>query len=256
MNRLVDVDVENVHLVGDPANKRPFAIVKGLTTRPTSDGDGIVKLADLQKKIEAHKGDDVTPKHFVEMFGVDELVKAIGTEAAIKAVGAEAFEKHQADAARKKAEADKKIEKDKLDPSTRAYVEGLEKKVTEQGEAIAAIVKDHEDASKVALEKRVAVLKEKGFAPEGDSPTEAEVVALEKAAEKFASHLKEIGVLSIHGTDETPAGSAREAVAKAVREQLGREPTDAAEEARTRSAIYRATPGLLKTVLREERQTA
>ena len=243
MNQLVDVDVDGVHLVGEPANNRRFAIVKGLA-RQTSDGDLTVKTADLKKKIDAHKGDDVTPENFVEMFGKDSLLKAIGVDAA-------ELEKQKKAAAEKAAA--EKLDKSKLDEKTRAYVEGLEKKIGDQGKVIDGIVKEREDNVKTDLEKRVAVLKDRGFEPEGDSPTEAEISAMEKASEKFAAHMKDIGVLEMKGSDDTPAGSAREAVAKSVRERLGREPASAVEEAQTRSAIYRENPGLLQTVIREER---
>ena len=249
LNQLVDVDVDGVHLVGEPANRRRFAIVKGLA-QPTPDGDLTVKTADFLEKIKARKdkGEEITPEIFVELFGKDVVLKALGTDAeALKKAADELA------AAKKKAEAEK-LDKSKLDDKTRAYVEGLEKKLNEQGTTLDEIVKAREAAVKVSLDKRVEVLKAAGFAPEGDSPTEAVIAALEIASTKFAKHVEEIGVLKLHGSDVVPAaGSAREAVAKSVREQLGREPVSQAEEAETRSKIYRANPGLLKSVLREER---
>ena len=255
MNRLVDVDVDGVHLVGEPANKRRFAIVKGLTG-PTLQGDPIVKTADLKKKIDALKDAEIAPDAFVKLVGVEFLAKALDLEVVD---GNLDLEKAAADkaAAKKKADEDAaKLDKSKLDDKTRAYVEGLEKKITDQGGVLDGIVKDREATVTADLAKRVGVLKERGFAPEGDKPAEVEIRALEKAAEKYATHLKDIGVLDIKGSNDEPAGSAREAVAKAVREQLGREPVDAIEEATTRSKIYRANPGLLKSVLHEERQSA
>ena len=246
MNRLVDVDVDGVHLVGEPANRRPFAIVKGLA-RQTSDGDVPVKISDFQKKLEAHKGDEITPDAFVELFGKDAVLEALGTDAAGLKKAAE-----EKAALEKKAELEK-LDKSKLDDKTRAYVEGLEKKLGAQGTTLDAIVKDREAIVKADLAKRVEVLKAAGFAPDGDSPSEGAIAAMEKAAEKFGEHIEKIGVLKLHGDDHEPAGSAREAVTKAVREQLGREPADAVEEAGARSKIYRANPGLLKSVLREER---
>lgn len=46
--------------------------------------------------------------------------------------------------------------------------------------------------------------------------------------------------------------SLRHLVRKAVREQLGREPIDRAEEVRIRRAIYDAHPGLSEACRREE----
>ena len=248
--------MDGVHLVGEPANKRRFAIVKGLA-RETSDGDGTVKIADLKKKIEAHKGDEIAPEGFVELFGAEFIAKALelevvgGDAAALKKAAAEkaAAEKKAADAAAAK------LDKSKLDDKAKAYVEALEKKLEDQGKTLDEIVKDRENATKADLEKRIAVLKTAGFEPEGDNPPEIAIAAMEKAAEKFGDHLKEIGVLKMHGSEDAPDGSAREAIAKAVREQLGREPASAVEEAQARSKIYRANPGLLKSVLREERAT-
>jgi len=252
VNQLVDVDVDGVHLVGEPANNRRFAIVKGLA-RKTSDGEHTVKTADLLEKIKTQKdkGAEISPELFIELFGKDAVLEALGVDAT-------ELEKQKKAAAEKKAAEEKaaKLDKSKLDEKALAYVEGLEKKIGDQGKVIDGIVKQREDEVKVDLEKRVAVLKERGFEPEGDNPTEAMIAAMEKASEKFAAHMKDIGVLEMKGSDDLPAGSAREAVAKSVRERLGREPASAVEEAQTRSAIYRENPGLLQTVIREERAAA
>ena len=248
MNQLVDVDVDGVHLVGEPANRRPFAIVKGLA-RQTLDGDLTVKTSEFLEKIKARKdkGEEITPEIFVELFGKDVVLEALGTDAATLKKAAD-----EKAALEKKAELEK-LDKSKLDEKTKAYVEGLEKKVEAQGSTLDEIVKEREASVTLDLSKRVEVLKAAGFAPDGDSPSEASIAAMEKAAEKFGQHVEKIGVLTLHGDDTVPAGSAREAVAKAVREQLGREPVTAAEEAGERSKIYRENPGLLKSVLREER---
>ncbi len=260
MNRLVNVDVNNVHLVGAPANRRPFAIIKGLTTSRSDPKKetGTVKIVDLLKAVglkpegALEKVDtEVTAEQFkalIQAMGKDngeKLIEALGKEEVAKILGV--------DLPKPK---DPKIDKSGLPPEVVAYVEKMEKGQEELKETLDAIVKDRTEAEKVALEKRVEVLKEYGFGPDDDEglPTEVEVAAMEKAAEKFLELRKALGIFKVQGTDEAKPGSAKDEVRKAVRANLGREPKDAGEEARARREIYRANPGLLRAITREERQ--
>lgn len=262
MNRLVDVDVNNVHLVGAPANRRPFAIIKGLTTSrgdPKPKESGTVKIVDLLKAVGLkpegvlEKVDtDVTPEQFkalVKALGKDngeKLIEALGKEEVAKILGVDLPKKKEPT-----------IDKSGLTPEVKAYVEKMEAQQKELKTTLDEIVKDRSETEKAALEARVEILKEHGFGPDdGDetTPTEVEVTAMEKAAEKFLELRKALGIFKVQGTDEGKPGSARDEVRKAVRSNLGREPKDATEEAKARREIYRANPGLLRAITREERE--
>lgn len=143
------------------------------------------------------------------------------------------------------------IDKSKLDPIAREYVGGLETR-------LAAIEKANKETARVALQKRVTDLVASGWveADDADAITEPEVAAIEKARDRVVERLKKAGVFSSFGSpkkeDETPA-TLREMVQKAVRDQLGRDPIDKAEEVKVKQAIYKANPGLRIAVLNEER---
>ncbi len=246
--------------MGAPANRRPFAIIKGLTTHkgdPKPKESGTVKIVDLLKAVglkpegALEKVDtEVTADQFkalITAMGKDngeKLIEAIGKKEVAKILGVELPKEEP------------KIDKSGLTPEVKAYVEKMEAGQADLKKTLDAIVKDRTDAEKADLEKRVEILKEHGFIEDDDkaTPTEVQVAAMEKAAEKFLALRKELGIFEVKGTDEGKPGSARDEVRKAVRTNLGREPMNAGEEAVARREIYRANPGLLRAVTREERQ--
>ncbi len=258
MNRLVDVDVDQVHLVGAPANRRPFAVIKGLTgKRPDPSGGNTVKITDLLKavglkpegaleKVET----EVTPDQFKA------LVKALGMngESLIEAIGKEDVAKLLGVDLPKGDPKPKPIDKSGLTPEVKAYVEKLEKRTSELGDTIDEIVKARETDAATELGKRIEILKGKGLEFEKDAkPTELEVAAFEKAAGQIAQFRKDLGILEIKGSPEEGTGTVGDEVRKQVVKHLGHDPKDALEEAQARRVIYRANPGLLRAVTREER---
>ncbi len=255
MNRLRDVDVDGVHLVGAPANRRPFAIVKGLVSNKKTDhsgGDQTVKLAEILKAAGLSVGDDEATKKALEGdVSIEKLIEAAGAEAVAKALGVELPKK------KKTVE----IDKSKLDDDVKAYVAKLESTVKAQGDAIDEIVKGQDADKKGKLDKRIEVLVTKGIVQADDDgkPPEmsaTQVTAHEEASERFDKLRKELGILDMKGTDELRPDSATAAVAAEVRKILGREPKDVVEESKVRREIYRANPGLLRSITKEERQAA
>lgn len=256
MNRLIDVDVNGVHLVGTPANRRPFAIIKGLVrsgdhvpkeTRPVKITD-LLKAVGLKPEGALEKVEtEVTSeqmKALLEALGKDngeKLIEAIGKEKVAKLLGVELPKE------------DPKIDKSGLTDEVKAYVEKLESGQKELKTTLDAIVKDRDEVEKAELEKRVEGLKAAGFEVP-DKATSIQVDALELALEKYVALQKTLGIFDIKGSDREGANTAADAVRKQVREQLGREPKDATEEAQIRRAIYRANPGLLRAITKEERQ--
>ena len=238
MFQLFDVDIDGVHLVGEPANRRPFAVIKSLTAGkpdPTGGADKMNFLDELKKALEA--GDLKVDGDLVELLGKDAIAKALGVEI---------------------PEPEPKIEKAELPDNVKAYVEALEKKLGDATDAIDTIVKAREADEKAALQKRVEVLKSTGLELDGETVTEAEVAALEKASAFFDARLEKMGVLRIKGEPKSDdrEDSALSLVRKEVSRRLGREPVNKAEEAKIRREVYREYPGLLKAVTQEERASA
>lgn len=183
-------------------------------------------------------------KALLEALGKDngeKLIEAIGKEKVAKILGIELPKE------------DPKIDKSGLTDEVKAYVEKLEAGQKELKTTLDEIVKDRDSVEKTALEKRVKALTDSGFdVPE--KATSLQVDALELALEKYLALQKTLGIFEIKGTDHEGVSSASDAVRKQVRETLGREPKDAVEEAQARRDIYRANPGLLRAITKEERQ--
>jgi hypothetical protein len=214
--RLTDVQVDYVHMVGQPATGRRFAIVKSVEP-PMSDDDRKTNLPDDQQ--------DNTPNDG----GTDDNVDLL---------------------------------KD-LNPAARAYVERLEKAVGELQGRVDDFQKAKEAEARAALVKRAEALKANGWDEEidVDTVTEVEIATLEKAMSRFSAILKDAGVFQpAGGAAESHSGKAGESLSDLVEKEivatLGREPRDDAERAATKQAIYKAHPGLLRAVLREENPTA
>lgn len=273
---LKDVDADGVDLVGSAANRRSFALFKA-TGRPTDQ-----RTQGEPMKVKATKA--AFRKH-LELLGVADVAELTDAQLLEKAaaVGYVLIERTapepepdpDADPAPEPAPqptdaqksllrkffeaigmatppADAPLDKSKLDPEARAYITGLEKRLTAQEEARAA-------ETRTALTKRAVALQQGGFL-ERDAKvaelTEPEIAALEKAQARIVERLKKAGVLESFGTVEPSDQPAtlREMVYKAVVDHLGREPTGKLEEIQIRKKIYAANPGLAQAVRQEEQQ--
>lgn len=74
-----DLDVDGVDLVGDPANRRPFAVIKNLSgrRRPVPPTEGAMKRADLIAKLQKNEAVELTASELVDLVGRDVVAKAI-----------------------------------------------------------------------------------------------------------------------------------------------------------------------------------
>jgi hypothetical protein len=138
-----------------------------------------------------------------------------------------------------------------MTPEARAYMESLEERLEREEKA-------REKAEKAALQKRAAALVVGGWLEKDalETVSEIEVFAIEKAQERVITRLKAAGVAESFGTAqkaEAGPASLKEMVRKAVVDHLGREPIDKGEEVKVRQAIYKANPGLMQAILREEK---
>jgi alanyl-tRNA synthetase len=231
-NYLVDVDVDGVHLVGEPANKRKFAVVKNLSAQKpeeqTVTNEELIAAAKAAKDLD-----------------LDALIAAVGKDAVTKALG------DQKPTDQKPAE----LDKSKLPVEVRAYVEGLEAKTAALETNVNRIVKEREDEQKAALRKRAEALKAAGYELDVEKVTEERVAALEHADAAISKRLESAGIFQQKGSPkegETP--DLATAVHKEVRNQLGREPIDAVEESRELHKVLSGRPGLATDLLRDERR--
>jgi len=238
MNRLEDVDVSGVHFVGEPANRRPFAIVKNLAGRKPEGRT--MKKADLQKAIAA-AGDELTPAQLAEIFG--------GKDVLVKELGLTPPKPDEAKAATD-------------DPPADATAKALNAAITKAVQPLIDEIKTLKDArateAKQALTKRAEALVELGYEIEIEKVSEAEIGALEKAHAHVAAAADRLGLTKAFGSPtaaEPTSGAAavQVMVRKRVVDLLGREPIDKAEQARAKREIYRANPGLLTAVIEAER---
>lgn len=239
---LEDVDVDGVHMVGSPANRRPFAIVKSATPKP-EPGDATVKKSELIDKVQQHKGDEVP---------VDQVVALVGKEALAKALGVELPTEEP------KPGLPDEVKK-QLPTEVQSYINKLEATQQEHGEQLQALVKAREDETKAALKKRAEALQERGIEIDVEKATEAEIAGAERVAKQYDETLKKLGVFTQKGSSKSGVAeerSAIEIVKQEVVRQLGREPENEAEAARVRKRIYEANPGLLDLVREEERAAA
>lgn len=231
---LVDVDVSGVHFVGSPANRKRFALVKNLEghapTEETMPAKKQISKTELLEKIGALTGDTVS---------VDDIALALGGRGAIA-----------------------KDDKD-TDPDVQALIKAaveeattpIAKTLKDTAEALALVVKAQTDAAEAALSTRREALKKAGI-PVPDKASADVVDALEKANKDIVARLEKAGVLRQHGDSsrQTREAGLQEIVTKAVERRLGRPPIGKDEDIRERLRIYRANPGLLTQVAKEERK--
>lgn len=234
---LVDVDVSGVHFVGSPANRKRFALVKNLEGQKpkeeTVPDKRTFKKSELLQKLEA-AGDTVT---------IDDLSIILGGRGAIA--------KDDDDTDVVKDEKGEKITKADL----LATIAELQKSQKTTAEALATIVTAQKDATEAALNTRREALKKAGI-PVPDKASADVVDALEKANHDIVTRLEKAGVLRQHGDSSRSMREAglQEIVTKAVERRLGRPPIGKDEDVRERLRIYRANPGLLTQVVKEERK--
>ena len=266
MNRLWDVDVTGVHLVDSPANRRRFALVKsaggaadvqcpngdcdysgpmtqsgdcpdcGQSLKSTKSAGAPamkLKLADLKKALEGQQGEEIDAAPFLKALGIE------------------------LPAEKKTDPTPTPLDKSKLPPEVAATITALEGIVKKQTEAIDGLVKVHETRERAEIQKRAEVLKRAGIEVDAEKVTPVELAAMEATYKAVATQLEKVGIFKALGDPTQPVETSdtplKDAVARAVREQLGREPLDKTEEIRTRMAIYKSHPGLQMAVVREER---
>jgi len=244
MNRLEDVDVDGVHLVGAPATRRPFALVKNLAGRKPEELETMkLTKADFKKRISTEIEGEIDDAK------LQSLAKAIGIELtdtpAPKPVS--------------KAEPnDKDDDADDDNALAKSLERVIEKATAPLMEKIAQLEKTNADAAKVALAKRVTTLTKAGYEIDAATITEPEVSAIEKAHERVVKLAEKAGLTKAFGSpeaDEPTSGlpALQSLLAKKVREVLGREPLGKAEEAATKREIFRANPGMLTAITKAER---
>lgn len=234
---LVDVDVSGVHFVGSPANRKRFALVKHLEgsapedRMPEKDKQQTFKKTELLEKLGALTGDTVT---------IDDLAIAMGGRGAI-------------------AKEDETIDDGKGGKVTMAdlvaTIGTLQKSQKATNEALELLVSTQKAAVESGLAARREQLKKAGI-PCPDQASADVIDALEKANTATIARLEKAGVLRQMGDSSRQAREAglREMVTKAVERKLGRTPIGKDEDVRERLRIYRAHPGLLTQVVKEERK--
>ncbi len=250
-HRLEDVDVSGVHLVGSPANRRQFALVKNLSGRKPEETDSMkLTKAELRKRLATQ----ITDADKVEKFSEEQL------EAMAKAIGIELTDTQTV----------APIQKDQDDdapPAPRgdqaSFLKTVEAAIAKAVEPVAAQLKalqdSHAAVAKTALRKRAEVLQRAGYELELEAVTEPEIAALEKSHAMVVKAAERVGLTKAFGSPEAAAPTGglpmlQKLVADKVVEILGRTPVNKLEEARAKREIYRSNPSLLTAVTKAERE--
>lgn len=247
MNRLVDVDVSGVHLVGAPANHRPFALFKSTTGAKPEESDSMkLTTAEFKKRFATvieGDFDDAKLTAFAKNLGIeltsDTPAPKLKTEKTVDP-----------------SDKDEAAEDGALAKGIAAVIEKVTKPLIDK---IEQLEKANTDAAKVALQKRARVLKSAGYEIELDSITEPEVSALEKAHARVVKAAEKLGLTKAFGSAEAEeptsgAPALQLMVSKQVESMLGRKPMHKGEDARIRQQIYRSNPGLLTAIVKAERE--
>ena len=243
-NQLVDVDIDGVHLVKAPANRRRWALTK--SAPPEAEDTMKLTKAEFTKRIATEVEGEIPEEKLVA------LAKAIGIELtdspANKAPTKKADDEDQ----------DKGKEKDGGSDLETALAKKSMGKVVDALSAVAKRLEQLEakTTAKEAAElaKRIGVLNRAGVKIEKDADAPV-VEAAELAMEAFFKKLDQVGITKAFGDPRQadPAPTLVGAIHKEVRRILGREPIGKLEEIRVKKQIYDANPGLLSTVAREQR---
>lgn len=247
MPRLEDVDVSGVHLVGSPANRRRFAVVKNLAGRKPEESDAMkLTKAELKKRLATQVEGEIDDEK------LQAFAKALGIELtdAPAATPATPVRKTRA-----RTEDPDDEDGDDTEAITKAIAAAVTKAVTPLTDEIAALKKARDDEAKAALQKRAGALKDLGYDVDVEKVTAPEIAALEKAHERVKAVADRVGLTKAFGTPRrTEVAGPGDTIAKAVRERLGRDPVSPEEDAKTRQAIYRQHPGLLSAITKAERR--
>lgn len=242
-HRLEDVDVSGVHLVGSPANRRQFALVKNLAGRKPEELETMkLTKAEFKKRISTEVEGEIDDAKLAS------LAKAIGIELT--------------DAPAPKDKTEKTVTPPTGDDDV-ALVKGIEAVIEKATkpllDKIEQLEKTNTEAAKVALQKRAKVLKAAGYEIEIEKISEPEVSALEIAHQRVVKAAEKIGLTKAFGSPESEeptsgAPALQLLVSKKIEEVLGRRPMNKAEGARVRQEIYRSNPGLLSAIVKAERE--
>jgi DNA-binding XRE family transcriptional regulator len=243
-NQLVDVDIDGVHLVKSPANRRRWALTK--SAPPEAEDTMKLTKAEFTKRIATEVEGEIPEEKLVA------IAKAIGIE----------LTDGPADKAPVKKAAEAEAEdKDEKGGSSEIETALAKKSMGKVVDALSAVAKRLEQleaktTAKEAAElaKRIGVLNRAGVKIEKDADAPV-VEAAEKAMEAFFKRLDQVGITKAFGDPRQaePAPTLVGAIHKEVRRVLGREPIGKMEEIRVKHQIYQANPGLLSTVPREQR---
>jgi len=246
MNRLLDVDVSGVHLVGSPANHRPFALFKSKTGHPPEEPETMkLTKAEFKKRIATQVEGEISDEKLAE------FAKAIGIE--LTDTPAPKPKVTKADPTDK--DEDEGTDDNALSKGIEAVIAKATKPLLDK---IEELQKHNDEAAKVALQKRAKVLKSAGYEIDVEKISEAEVSALEIAHQRVVKAAERIGLTKAFGSPEAEeptsgAAALQHLVAKKVEEVLGRRPISKLEEARTKQELYRSNPGLLTAIVKAER---
>jgi len=241
-NQLVDVDIDGVHLVKAPANRRRWALTK--SAPPEAEDTMKLTKAEFKTRIAKEVDGEIPDEKLVS------LAKAIGIELTEGPAPKEPAKKTDDDQ-------EEKVPEPKNDLETALAKKSLGKVV----DALDAVAKrlerlEEKTTAKEAAElaKRIAVLNKAGVKIEKDADAPV-VEAAELAMEAFFKRLDQVGITKAFGDPRQadPAPTLVQAIHKEVRRILGREPIGKMEEIRIKKQIYDANPGLLSTVAREQR---
>jgi DNA-binding XRE family transcriptional regulator len=242
-NQLVDVDIDGVHLVKAPANRRRWALTK--SAPPEAEDTMKLTKAEFTKRIATEVEGEIPEEKLVA------LAKAIGIE----------LTDGPADKASAKKAEDEKDDKDEKGGASDIETALAKKSMGKVVDALSAVAKRLEQleaktTAKEAAElaKRIGVLNRAGVKIEKDADAPV-VEAAELAMEAFFKRLDQVGITKAFGDPRQadPAPTLVGAIHKEVRRILGREPIGKLEEIRVKKQIYDVNPGLLSTVAREQR---
>lgn len=249
-HRLEDVDVSGVHLVGSPANRRQFALVKNLAGRKPEETDSMkLTRAEFRKRLATQ----ITDADKLEKLSDEKL------EAMAKAIGIELTEKQTTEPVHKDDDDPEPVAAGDQAALLKAINASVAKIVEPVVKRIEAIENSSAATAKTALQKRAEILKRTGYEIDVDKITEPEVSALETSHAMVVKAAERAGLTKAFGSPESaePTGglpAIQKLVADKVVEVLGRSPINKLEEARVKREIYRSNPSLLTAITKAERE--
>ena len=252
-------------MVGHPANRRPFAIVKSLAhryakpdTTPEPEPKNMKNL--LKSLFGTDEPDLATAVADLDDDDRDELREAVtkalgGDDAVLDFFGFEALAADDDDDDDDDALSQKALEA--LDTETRAYLKRMELTAKALTETVEGLTKQAQDDERASISKRAEVLKDAGWDIDPEKATREELDIVAKQAAAMKSTLVDLGVFKQIGSSEgEAAGDLAAAMTNEVEARLGRLPIDKAEDAKVRLQVFRDVPGLLEATRQERRDNA